>query len=57
VIRLAKFLQLFGLLVLPAALVIGCSGVSHGGEMEFGVMAVGALVFAIGRQVEKKVPR
>ena len=56
-IRLAKILQLFGLLVLPAALVIGCSGVPHGGEMELGIMAVGALVFALGRQVEKRVPR
>lgn len=56
-IQLAKLLQLFGLLVLPAALVVGCSGVPHGGEVELGIMAMGAFVFAIGREVEKRIPR
>ena len=56
-IQLAKFLQLFGLLVLPAALVIGCSNVPRAGEVELAVMAGGVLVFAVGRQIESRVPR
>ena len=56
-IRLAKLLQLFGLLVMPAALIIGFSNVPRAGEVELAIMGGGVLVFALGREVEKRIPR
>ncbi len=53
-IRVAKLLQLFGLCVLPAALVIGWSNVPRAGVVELSIMLLGALAFGIGREIEKR---
>lgn len=53
---LGRFLQALGLVLLPVALIWGISrGEDRGALMlELGVMAAGALLFLIGRGIEKR---